>query len=79
MTTITINLNEISRVQTFVNTLSKIHINFDVKSRHYLVDAKSIMGLLSLDLSRPVDLIIHSNDETIVNYIKNELVEMGAI
>jgi len=38
--------------------------DIDVKSGRYVIDAKSIMGLFSLDLSKPIEIIIHSDSDS---------------
>lgn len=51
---ITISLNEISNISEFVSLTSKCRDDVVVKSGNFAVNAKSIMGLYSLDLSKPV-------------------------
>ena len=62
MKTIQISLNSIDKVKSFVNDLSKFETDFDLVSGRYVIDAKSIMGIISLDLSKPIDLNIHAED-----------------
>lgn len=62
MQTVQISLNSIDKVKSFVNDLSKFDADFDLVSGRYVIDAKSIMGIFSLDLSKPIDLNIHSSD-----------------
>ena len=62
MQTVTISLNSIDKVKSFVNTLTKFDDDFDLVSGRYVIDAKSIMGIFSLDLSKPIDLNIHASD-----------------
>ena len=54
MKTVQISLNSIDKVKSFVN---------DLVSGRYVIDAKSIMGIFSLDLSKPIDLNIHADGE----------------
>lgn len=61
MKTIRISLNSIDKVKSFVNDLAKFDVDFDLVSGRYIIDAKSIMGIFSLDLSKPIDLNIHSD------------------
>ena len=63
MKTVTINLSSIDKVKAFVNDITKFDSDFDLVSGRYVIDAKSIMGIFSLDLSKPIDLNIHSDDE----------------
>lgn len=60
MKTVTINLGSIDKVKSFVNDITKFDSDFDLVSGRYVIDAKSIMGIFSLDLSKPIDLNIHS-------------------
>ncbi|MBS6954535.1 MAG: HPr family phosphocarrier protein [Clostridium sp.] len=60
MKTVRISLNSIDKVKSFVNDLSKFDVDFDLVSGRYVIDAKSIMGIFSLDLSKPIDLNIHA-------------------
>ena len=62
MKTVTISLKSIDKVKSFVNTLTKFDDDFDLVSGRYVIDAKSIMGIFSLDLSKPIDLNIHASD-----------------
>ncbi|MFQ9514948.1 MAG: HPr family phosphocarrier protein [Eubacterium sp.] len=63
MKTISINLGSIDKVKAFVNDITKFDSDFDLVSGRYVIDAKSIMGIFSLDLSKPIDLNIHGEDE----------------
>ena len=60
MKTVQISLNSIDRVKSFVNAITQFDYDFDLISGRYVIDAKSIMGIFSLDLSKPIDLAIHS-------------------
>ena len=62
MKTVRISLNSIDKVKSFVNDLTKFDVDFDLVSGRYVIDAKSIMGIFSLDLSKPIDLNIHADD-----------------
>ena len=60
MKTLKISLNSIDKVKAFVNEISKFDCDFDLVSGRYVIDAKSIMGIFSLDLSKPINLNIHA-------------------
>ena len=51
-----IMLDSISSVKDFVNAVNKYDFDVDLTSGRYVVDAKSIMGIFSLDLSKPIML-----------------------
>ena len=64
MKTVQISLNSIDKVKSFVNEITKYDNDFDLVSGRYVIDAKSIMGIFSLDLSKPIDLNIHAEDNS---------------
>ena len=72
MKTVKISLNSIDKVKSFVNDITKFDYDFDLVSGRYVIDAKSIMGIFTLDLSRPIDLNIHADDnvEEIMEMLK---------
>ena len=51
MKTVQISLNSIDKVKSFVNDITKFDYDFDLVSGRYVIDAKSIRGIFSLDLS----------------------------
>lgn len=61
MKVFTVNLKSITEVKEFVRIVNDYAFNVDLISGRYIVDAKSIMGIFSLDLSRPIALEIHSD------------------
>ena len=77
MKTVKISLNSIDKVKAFVNDVTKFDSDFDLVSGRYVIDAKSIMGIFSLDLSKAIDLNIHNEDniETILTMLKPYIVE----
>lgn len=62
MKTVSISLNSIDKVKSFVNEITKFDNDFDLVSGRYVIDAKSIMGIFSLDLSKPIELNIHTSE-----------------
>ncbi len=63
MKTVRINLSSIDKVKNFVNDINRFDSDFDLVSGRYVIDAKSIMGIFSLDLSKPINLNIHDDNE----------------
>ena len=55
-------LHSINDVKTFVNSVNKYDFDVDLTSGRYVVDAKSIMGIFSLDLSKPIKVEVYSED-----------------
>ena len=59
----TIRLKEINDVKEFVNTVSRFEEDVDLVSGRYTIDAKSIMGIFSIDLTKPIEVIVHGDNE----------------
>lgn len=70
MKTVQISLNSIDKVKSFVNDITKFDYDFDLVSGRYVIDAKSIMGIFSLDLSKPIDLNIHADGAALDNVMQ---------
>ena len=62
MKTFTVLLSSINDVKNFVDVVTKYEFDIDLASGRYIVDAKSIMGIFSLDLSKPINVEVHSDD-----------------
>lgn len=65
MTTLEISLVTIDQVKRFVDLVSRVDGDVDLVSGRYTVDAKSIMGIFSFDISKPMELRIHKEAEEI--------------
>ena len=73
-TKITITLNDFIRIKNFSSEVVKFESDIDLIKGRYIIDAKSTIGIFTLDLSSPVDVVIHSdNDEEIRRF--NEVME----
>ena len=70
MKTVSISLNSIDKVKAFVNDISKYDFDFDLVSGRYVIDAKSIMGIFSLDLSKPINLNVHAEGNNLDGVLK---------
>ena len=57
-------IDSIDKVKAFVNEIGRFDCDFDLISGRYVIDAKSILGIFSLDISKPIELDIHVNDES---------------
>lgn len=77
MDKVVVNLNTIEKVKSFVNIITKFPCDMDLvaSSNRYIIDAKSIMGIFSLDLSKNLNLIIHSEDPLVREGVKNAISE----
>jgi phosphotransferase system HPr-like phosphotransfer protein len=70
MNTVQIKLSSIQDVRNFVDIVSRYDMEIDLASGRYVVDAKSIMGIFSLDLLKPITLTAHGDE---VNELMEEL------
>ena len=57
-----IRLSTIQDIRIFIETVTMSDVLVDLRSQRYLVNGKSIMGIYSLDLQSPIEMIIHSDD-----------------
>ena len=78
MKTVMISLNSIEKVKSFANVIARFDGEFDLVSGRYIVDAKSIMGIFSLNLYEPLRLDIRADNqadaviEALQPYLVNE-------
>lgn len=73
-----INLSNLTEIPKFVQAATKLFTKVQLQSETYIANAKSLLGVYSLDLSKPVKLIYDENDELIdvfLSDIKHLLVE----
>lgn len=70
MKSMMIQLKSIDDVKRFVNAAAMLTCEADLSSGRYVVDAKSIMGIFSLDLAKPIKLEVHcNNDDCCIGFI----------
>ena len=63
-----VSLNTIDKVKSFVDKISEMRGEFNIVEGRYVIDAKSIMGIFSLDISKPLVLQVrHLEDQEIFN------------
>ena len=72
-----IQLNQIEQAKIFNITVTHFDVDIDLVRGRYTIDAKSLMGIFSLDLSKPLDLIIHTEDDNLAYSIVTTLKEKG--
>ena len=71
----TIQLNAINDVKDFVNKVMLFNYDIDLVSGRYAIDAKSIMGIFSLDLSKPITLEVYDdNCDDLMEEIKSFII-----
>ena len=66
-TVITVTLNDFSKIKKFSSEVVKFESDIDLIKGRYVIDAKSTIGIFTLDLSAPVDVVIHSDNEDEIN------------
>ena len=75
MKTVEIRLSTIADVRDFVNIVSATKIDVDLSSGRYIVDGKSIMGIFSLDLAKPIKIeIFDDNCDNLVKELESFIV-----
>ena len=72
-------LNEIDKVKAFVNTVNKYPFDVEIRSGRYIIDAKSVMGVFSIDLSKPVKVCVNIDDENAIKKLEKELRKLNVI
>lgn len=71
MITVSIMLDSVEKVQRFVSVISKYSCSFDIESGHSCVDAKSLVGIFSLDISKPLHLTIQDGDSQLEDVLRD--------
>ena len=73
---ISFDTDTLAKVKSFVNVVNKFDNEFALVSGRYVVDAKSIMGIFSLDLTKPITLNIHTDEnvDKILDTLKDYLI-----
>lgn len=69
----TISLEKLEAVQKFVAEVSKLVVDVDLISGRYTVNAKSIMGIFSLDLSKPIEMVVHTDEADVLAEVERAL------
>lgn len=71
MITVSIMLDSVEKVQRFVSVISKYSGSFDIESGHSCVDAKSLVGIFSLDISKPLHLTIQDDGSQLEDVLRD--------
>ncbi len=71
---VTVVLNDYTRIKKFCNEVATFESDIDLVKGRYVVDAKSLIGVFTIDLSLPVDVVIYSEDEEEIKRF-NEVME----
>ena len=77
MLTVSVLLDSVEKVQKFVSIISKYDCDLDIEAGHSCVDAKSIVGIFSLDIYNPLRLTINRCGEEVEDILRdiNEFME----
>lgn len=67
MVKVIVNLNEMDKLKNFIEKVSMFEGDIDAVRGRYVIDAKSVIGLFSVDLSKPLEVIFHSENEEEIN------------
>lgn len=70
MVKLKVKINSISDVKEFCNLSTRQIFDIDIVSGRYIIDAKSIMGLFSLDLSKALEVNVHATEDEAKDFIK---------
>lgn len=62
-TILILNLNTLDKVKEFTNEVNKFNSDVDIIRDRYIIDGKSILGIYTIDLTKPVTVKINSNDK----------------
>ena len=66
-------LGSIEKVKDFVNEVSRLDCDVDIVSGRYVIDAKSIMGLLSLGIPKEIFIVIHTNNKDVISKFEEDI------
>ena len=70
MNSFNVILNSINDVKQFVNAACLQPFDIDIVSGRYIIDAKSIMGIFSIDLTKPIRVEVHGTKEDSESFLK---------
>jgi len=73
-----ISLPTVEAVQRFVEQISQLEGDFDLLAGGYILDAKSLMGILSLDLTKPLELVVEKDTPKAMQVIGRFTTEGGS-
>ena len=70
-----VTINTIEKVNRFVKIANEFDCDIDVISGRYVLNAKSILGILSLNLLEPIKVVVHSNNKEIIEKFNESMEE----
>ena len=75
METVYVYFSTVMEVKRFVESISPLDGEFDLIDGRYVVDARSLMGIFGMNLTKPIQLRIHKNSKKAIQAIKSFIVE----
>lgn len=75
MMTVNVLIDSVDKVKRFSSIITKEDLDCELIEGVHIIDAKSIMGIFSLDLKKPIRLDIHSDDKEILNKLKDFIID----
>ena len=75
MITVNVLIDSVDKVKRFSSILSSEEGECELVEGVHIVDARSVMGIFSLDLSRPIQLNVHTDNQELLNKIRDFIVE----
>ncbi len=75
MMNVKVLIDSVEKVKNFSAVVTKEDVECELVEGVHIIDAKSIMGIFSLDLTKPLRLMIHSDDTEILNHLKDFIIE----
>ena len=70
-----VSIPTVMEVKRFVESISSLEGDFDLIDGRYVVDARSLMGIFGMDLSKPIKLCIHKDSKKALQAVKNFVVD----
>ena len=75
MITVKIRIDSVDKVKKFSSIITKENVDCELIEGVHIIDARSIMGIFSMDLAKPIQLNIHSDNNEILKKLKEFIVE----
>lgn len=75
MTQVEVLINAPEKAQRLCNILSRYYGPFDLGKGSYCVDGKSILGIYTMDLSEPLTLSIYSEEDAVLNAVRDFVIK----
>lgn len=75
MTTVKILIDSVEKVKKFSSIISKANVDCELVEGVHIIDARSIMGIFSLDLKKPIQLKIDTDNKEILDRLGDFIIE----